>query len=226
MSEREQIMKVIEEAFRDGQSQYLHADGGLSWEDKRGVYDEALETAIPTAAAAPQDALRDVRALLQAIYDLIDDEDAAEPLDYAIEHAKKAIVILDVYTHSRPFDSTTDAAAPVREALELAKNIIFGSQFVATRERNYAKASEYQSYIDTIDASLALSFDSTTEAVRKALFEPDTSDAIDNLEGALIDIKRFHEQGKPTDQVCINTLERIMKQLIAVHTLVSRPEGK
>jgi len=39
--------------------------------------------------------IHDVRVLLQAIYDLIDDEDIGEPLDYAIAHAKKAIAILD-----------------------------------------------------------------------------------------------------------------------------------
>ena len=47
------------------------------------------------------------------------------------------------------------AQAPLSEALELAKNIIFGSQFAATRERDYAKAAEYQSYIDTIDSTLS-----------------------------------------------------------------------
>lgn len=55
------------------------------------------------------------------------------------------------------------------------------------------------------------------EAAYAALFKPDESDAIDNLTGALIDIKRFSEQGKPTDEVCIRTLERIEQQLCKAH---------
>lgn len=49
----------------------------------------------------------------------------------------------------------SEAATPsTREAMELARNIIHGPLHAATRERNYAKAAEYQSYIDTIDAAL------------------------------------------------------------------------
>lgn len=55
-----------------------------------------------------QQSIRDIRALLQAIYDLIDDEDAAEPLDDAIAHAKKALVIIDSSTLSRPNGGGSD----------------------------------------------------------------------------------------------------------------------
>jgi hypothetical protein len=47
-----------------------------------------------------------------------------------------------------------------------------------------------------------------------ALFEPAELDVIDNLEGALYDIKRLSEDGKPTDAVCIRTIERVQRQLI------------
>jgi hypothetical protein len=62
---------------------------------------------------------------------------------------------------------------------------------------------------------------SATEAIRAALFEPAEADAYDNLEGALIDIKRFSEQGKPTDSVCIRTILRVLTQLNAVHNIVA-----
>ena len=54
-----------------------------------------------------------------------------------------------------------------------------------------------------------------------ALFEPEESDAIDNLEGALIDIKRLSAAGKPTDAVCIRTLERIQEQLVKAHAALA-----
>lgn len=60
---------------------------------------------------------------------------------------------------------------------------------------------------------------SPLDAVHAALFEPCEADAIDNLEGALIDIKRLSEQGKPTDQICIRTLERVQAQLLAAHAI-------
>jgi hypothetical protein len=55
---------------------------------------EETDPAYFHSSAATGDALHDIKVLLQAIYDLIDDEDAAEPLDYAIAHAKKALEIL------------------------------------------------------------------------------------------------------------------------------------
>jgi hypothetical protein len=55
--------------------------------------------------------------------------------------------------------------------------------------------------------------------IHKALFEPKESDAYDNLEGALIDIERLSEQGKPTDAVCIRTIRRVLTQLHAVHNV-------
>ena len=57
------------------------------------------------------------------------------------------------------------------------------------------------------------------QAIRSALFEPDESDAYDNLEGALIDIERLSEQGKTADQVCIRTIRRVLTQLNAVHNI-------
>jgi hypothetical protein len=54
-----------------------------------------------------------------------------------------------------------------------------------------------------------------------ALFEPDTAHAGDNLEGALYDIKRLSEAGKPTDEVCIRTIERVLKQLAAAEVALS-----
>jgi hypothetical protein len=57
--------------------------------------------------------------------------------------------------------------------------------------------------------------------IRKALFEPAESDACDNLEGALIDIERLSSQGKPTDDVCIRTIRRVLKQLSAVHAVLA-----
>jgi DNA-binding FadR family transcriptional regulator len=54
-------------------------------------------------AQTPSDTTRDLRALFQAIYDLIDDEDAAEPLDVAIAHAKKGLKIIAALS-----DTSTD----------------------------------------------------------------------------------------------------------------------
>lgn len=55
---RDRLAKIIEEAWRDGHSQYLHADGGLSWEEKSGVYIEALDDALTTKPpAAPVDVM-------------------------------------------------------------------------------------------------------------------------------------------------------------------------
>ena len=51
------------------------------------------------------------------------------------------------------------------------------------------------------------------DELRNALFLPEAKHARYNLEGALHDIKRFRELGIPTDQVCIDTIERVIKQL-------------
>ena len=48
----------------------------------------------------------------------------------------------------------------------------------------------------------------------EALTEPEESDAYDNLESALIDIKRLSANGKPTDHVCIRTIERVQDQIL------------
>lgn len=52
----------------------------------------------------------------------------------------------------------------------------------------------------------------------QALFEPPESDAYDNLTGALHDIKRHIEAGKPTDDVCVRTIERVLDQINAAYT--------
>jgi hypothetical protein len=60
------------------------------------------------------------------------------------------------------------------------------------------------------------------ETARAALFEPDTSHARFNLEGALYDIERFSADGKPTDQVCIRTIKRVLEQLAKAETMLIR----
>ena len=61
-------------------------------------------------------------------------------------------------------------------------------------------------------------------AVQAALFEPPESDASDNLEGALIDIKRYREAGEPADAVCVRTIERVQAQIEKVRdALVQSP---
>ena len=52
----------------------------------------------------------------------------------------------------------------------------------------------------------------------RSLFEPPESDAYDNLAGALYDIKRHIENGKPTDDVCVRTIERVLDQIDAAYT--------
>lgn len=62
------------------------------------------------------------------------------------------------------------------------------------------------------------------DATREALFEPETAHAGWNLEGALHDIRRLSEAGKPTDAVCIRTIERVCGQLFkAEAALASSP---
>ena len=107
MSEREEMLELA--TWIEDSATNPHAP---SFPDMIEGNWKLIVKALRAPAATSPHALRDVRALLQAIYDLIDDEEAAEPLDYAIAHAKKALDILDVYTHSHPFDSTTDAATP------------------------------------------------------------------------------------------------------------------
>ncbi len=60
-----------------------------------------------------------------------------------------------------------------------------------------------------------------SDAVRQALFLPKESNATDNLEGALLDIKRMSEAGKPTDAVCIRTIERVIAQLTNAEDVLS-----
>jgi hypothetical protein len=50
---------------------------------------------------------------------------------------------------------TKPAPDAVREAVQLAINIIHGSLHIATRERNYANVDKYQSYIKTLETALA-----------------------------------------------------------------------
>ena len=51
------------------------------------------------------------------------------------------------------------------------------------------------------------------EKIREALFFPATEHAGDNLYGALVDIKRLRGMGLPADEVCVRTIERVIKQL-------------
>jgi hypothetical protein len=60
------------------------------------------------------------------------------------------------------------------------------------------------------------------DELRNALFLPEESNATDNLEGALIDIKRFRELGIPTDQVCIDTIERVIRRLTRAEQVLNR----
>ena len=62
---------------------------------------------------------------------------------------------------------------------------------------------------------------SQIKLIEQALFEPDTAHARYNLEGALYDIKRLSEQGKPTDAVCIRTIERVCGQLAKAEAALS-----
>lgn len=70
------------------------------------------------------------------------------------------------------------------------------------------------------------SFNDAIEAAAKAraaLFEPTESDAIYNLYGALIDIERLSAAGKPTDQVCIRTIKRVLVQIGKAHAALALP---
>lgn len=60
------------------------------------------------------------------------------------------------------------------------------------------------------------------EGARAALFEPLTYHATDNLQGALYDIQRLRDEGKPTDKVCIRTIERVITQLAKADAALSR----
>ena len=58
------------------------------------------------------------------------------------------------------------------------------------------------------------------DKIREALFLPDTAHAGDNLEGALIDIKRLRGMGLPTDAVCIRTIQRVIEQLAKAERVI------
>jgi hypothetical protein len=60
---------------------------------------------------------------------------------------------------------------------------------------------------------MPLKYRDIRDEIRDALFLPETTHAADNLEGALYDIKRMRGMGLPADEVCINTIERVIKQL-------------
>jgi hypothetical protein len=47
----EAVLKLVEEAWKDGQSQYLWADGGLDWEAKRQMYEESVLALIGQPAS-------------------------------------------------------------------------------------------------------------------------------------------------------------------------------
>lgn len=56
-----------------------------------------------------------------------------------------------------------------------------------------------------------------------ALCLPRESQASDNLEGALYDIERLSAQGKPTDDICIRTLKRVLKQIVRAEDALTAP---
>ena len=60
------------------------------------------------------------------------------------------------------------------------------------------------------------------DEIRSALFLPETSHALDNLEGALQDIKRMRGMGLPVDEVCVDTIERVINQLAAAEKALDR----
>ncbi len=62
---------------------------------------------------------------------------------------------------------------------------------------------------------------SPNAGLREALFEPATAHARYNLEGALYDIERLSAEGKPTDQVCIRTIRRVIEQLAKAEAALS-----
>lgn len=56
-----------------------------------------------------------------------------------------------------------------------------------------------------------------------ALCLPRENQASDNLEGALYDIERLSAQGKPTDDICIRTLKRLLKQIVRAEQALTAP---
>lgn len=56
-----------------------------------------------------------------------------------------------------------------------------------------------------------------------ALCLPRESQASDNLDGALYDIERLSAQGKPTDDICIRTLKRVLKQIVRAEQALTAP---
>jgi hypothetical protein len=75
-----------------------------------------------------------------------------------------------------------------------------------------------------VEMKKQLSAQAGADAVREALFEPDTANATDNLEGALCDIERYREQGKPADDICVRTIRRVIGQLAkAEAALIEQP---
>lgn len=92
-----------------------------------------------------------------------------------------------------------------------------------------------QRSIATKQSTDATSASGLSPALRayQALFEPPESDAYDNLTGALLDIKRHIEADRPTDDVCVRTIERVLDQLNAAYTALApanegsslRPDG-
>lgn len=110
-------------------------------QDVRGI--------LPRSSAGKGGALHDIRVLLQAIYDLIDDEEAAEPLDYAIAHAKKALAILDTINEPQPAPTREQIAALARRFWSIHPSEL--DDLGLTREEFYA------SEITKLFASSALS---------------------------------------------------------------------
>jgi hypothetical protein len=57
--------------------------------------------------------------------------------------------------------------------------------------------------------------------IRRALFQPETAHARYNLEGVLHDLERFHDLGIPPDKVIMDTVRRVIKQLVTVENLLN-----
>lgn len=58
------------------------------------------------------------------------------------------------------------------------------------------------------------------EQIEAILAFDESADAYDNLHGARIDLERFK-----ADKVCLNTIDRVMQQLLSVKKVITDSEG-
>lgn len=73
------------------------------------------------------------------------------------------------------------------------------------------------------DPTTAPPADAGMREAYSALCLPRESQASDNLEGALYDIERLSAQGKPTDDICIRTLKRVLTQIVRAEQALTAP---